>query len=162
MPKKNKKGKSSQETPSAPEAPSFEDANRDHGAAMPLPKMPTLRYRPLSIKPGESGYDDFRRAMRAKFDHFDEGKKGVLSDHDAVHLVVHLFSSLHPTQHLSADQSKELAGKILKRYGKTAEGSMNFEEFLSWSSTVLEKLAKVEASHHAMNPKDRQVIRCCW
>ena len=159
MPKKNKKGKTSQETPFVLEAQSsFEDANRDHGAAMPLPKMPTLRYRPLSIKPGEGGYEDFKRVMRAQFDRFDEGNKGLLSDHDAVHLVVDLFLSLHPTQHLSADQSRELAAKILKRHGKKAEGCMDFEEFLSWSSTVKEKLAKIEASHHAMNPKDRQVM----
>ena len=115
--------------------PSFEQQFRDGGAAAAEPKVPEPRLRrPVAIKPGEPGYEDFKWSVQKKFEFYDEDKNGVLEDREAVHLAVDMFTALHPAKHLSLEEAKALAAKVLKRVGKKAEGQIDFEEFLEWTS----------------------------
>lgn len=125
---------------------------------MPGLKMPQLRLRrPIVIRPGEAGYEDFKWAVQAKFNHYDEDKQGVLGDREAVHLAVDMYTALHPTKHLSFEEAKELAAKLLKRVGRKAEGKIDFEEFLEWYTVLGDKLQKMDDAHGLMDPKDRHV-----
>ena len=88
-------------SPPAP-SPRFEEQLQGPGAPAPGLKMPQSRLRrPIVIRPGESGYEDFKRSVQAKFNHYDEDKQGVLGDREAVHLAVDMYTTLHPTKHLS-------------------------------------------------------------
>ena len=143
--------------PRAP-SPRFEQQFRDPGAPLPGLKMPQLRLRrPIVIRPGEAGYEDFKWAVQAKFNHYDEDKQGVLGDREAVHLAVDMYTALHPTKHLSFEEAKELAAKLLKRVGRKAEGKIDFEEFLEWYTVLGDKLQKMDDAHGLMDPKDRHV-----
>ena len=124
---------------------------------------PRLR-RPVAIRPGESGYEDYRWAVQAKFNHYDEDKRGVLGDREAVHLAVDLYTALHPTKHMSFEEAKELAAKLLKRMGRKTEGKIDFEEFLEWYTVLGDKLQKMDNAHGLMDPKDRHVSdgKCVW
>lgn len=145
--------------------PSFEQQFRDGGAAAAAPKVPEPRLRrPIAIKPGESGYEDFKWSVKKKFEFYDEDKKGVLGDREAVHLAVDMFTALHPAKHLSFEEAKALAAKVLKRVGKKAEGQIDFEEFLEWYTVLVDKLEKMDDAHSVMDPKDRHVsvhVRVC-
>ena len=143
--------------PPAP-SPSFEQQFRDPGAPVARVKMPEPRLRrPVAIRPGESGYEDYRWAVQAKFNHYDEDKRGVLGDREAVHLAVDLYTALHPTKHMSFEEAKELAAKLLKRVGRKAEGKIDFEEFLEWYTVLVDKLQKMDDAHGLMDSKDRDV-----
>lgn len=124
-------------------------------------EMPTLRCRPSTVKDGEDGYESFRRAVRAKFDRLDKGSKGVLNESDAVQLVVHLFSSTSScAQHLSAKEYNELAAKVIRRHGKKEQGTMDFEEFLSWYSEVNGKLRDAADAWASVDPNNLPVWMC--
>ena len=122
-------------------------------------EMPTLRCSPSIVKPGEDDYAGFCRAVRAKFDSFDTGNKGVLRESDAVQLVVHLFSSINSSsaKHLSTSDCEALAAKVLQRCGKKDTGTLDFDEFLSWFSEVNVKLCQADAARASVDPDNLQV-----
>lgn len=123
---------------------------------MPFFRMPAVMLRPVALGPGEPGYEDWKKAARAKFNAYDYDKNGWLTDEEAIDLAVDLYATLHKTANLKSAEAREITAKLLMRLGHVDE-KIVFAEFLLWFRTAVDKIYRIDAAHGCVNPSEKQV-----
>ena len=123
------------------------------------PKSPVPSYHPKLPKPGDDAYATFREQVKAKFDHYDKGKKGSLDEKDIKALAVDLHGAFCPdSPFVSLEEAEGFAEKLMRRIDKKQGGRVLFEDFLPWYTRVLDHMHRWMDAHDGIDPKVKAIV----